>query len=799
MSVRRILPGLALAHLIALGPLPAMAQHSAPGSNHVVIGSDDRVQVMNTTEFPWSAIASIRCLGYVGTGFFVSPYHMVTAAHVVDIDKDGVAEPPSTITVTPGLNGSQQPYCTLGVTEVTTHPLYSFSGGGYDIAVLTLENGVGWVTDNFRMQVEDMGDILGRTFTLSGYPGVPKVGPYGTQWTLDNLATSELDSLRFLHIIDTSKGQSGSPIFRDYGVDDYRVVGVHVAGDPVAQENWAVHLNQTKFDWIQSVISASTLPTDLPELSGSTVDGQTFDRQIAHCGGPLDVTIQLLNQCGAISATQIPVLYLLSQPGVPSPHPLGQGVAGNVDPGPGNGVPVTYSAVIPETVPDGVYRLGFQIDPANVITETNENNNEGGSADSVLVTRMPPTFNAIQDAAIVCGAAYTGPLPSLTYPNCMTPVAWELVEGPTGMTVDAQGVVNWPAPTMGTHTVKIKATNSGGFGTRTWDVVVQPKVPVILAPTGESIPCCGAYGRFLQVSDPQCMDHPGDPVTWALLDGPAGMTLNAATGALGWANVVGESHRIEVSATNSSGSGSAEWNLEVTGDCNRNGVKDTEEPDGDADLHIDECDNCPGVANPGQEDGDGDGVGDACDNCPGDANADQDDADDDGVGDACDTDQDGDGEENDEDNCPEDPNPGQEDADEDGVGDGCDNCPTTPNPDQLDLDNDGIGDACDEILAAEDTRIADRIRPLTNAPNPFRGATEIRFDLAAPEGDLVLEVFDMRGRRVFRLSSGYRAAGTHTVRWDGRNASGDRVAAGVYYLILRAAHHRETRKLLLIP
>ncbi len=107
-------------------------------------------------------------------------------------------------------------------------------------------------------------------------------------------------------------------------------------------------------------------------------------------------------------------------------------------------------------------------------------------------------------------------------------------------------------------------------------------------------------------------------------------------------------------------------------DCDKNGVPDRQETDGDGDAVIDPCDNCVAAPNPDQADADGDGQGDACD-----------------------PDLDGDGVENAQDNCPTAANADQQDSDWDQVGDACDNCPFSANPDQTDADGDGMGDGCE--------------------------------------------------------------------------------------------------------
>jgi hypothetical protein len=72
-------------------------------------------------------------------------------------------------------------------------------------------------------------------------------------------------------------------------------------------------------------------------------------------------------------------------------------------------------------------------------------------------------------------------------------------------------------------------------------------------------------------------------------------------------------------------------------------------------------------------------------------------------------------------------------------------------------------------------------------PNPFAGTTSIRFAIPARgAASHSLAIYDLAGRLVQRLSSGARSAGTHAATWNGRDASGRVVAAGVYLARLEA-------------
>jgi hypothetical protein len=61
-----------------------------------------------------------------------------------------------------------------------------------------------------------------------------------------------------------------------------------------------------------------------------------------------------------------------------------------------------------------------------------------------------------------------------------------------------------------------------------------------------------------------------------------------------------------------------------------------------------------------------------------------------------------------------------------------------------------------------------------------------------------VDVFAVTGARVTVLEDAPRDAGPHVVSWDGRGADGRRVAAGVYFVRLRANGREMTQKLVMV-
>jgi hypothetical protein len=70
-------------------------------------------------------------------------------------------------------------------------------------------------------------------------------------------------------------------------------------------------------------------------------------------------------------------------------------------------------------------------------------------------------------------------------------------------------------------------------------------------------------------------------------------------------------------------------------------------------------------------------------------------------------------------------------------------------------------------------------------PNPFATTTSVVFDLPH-EARVALTVHDVSGREVRHLAEGTEfAAGSHLVRWDGRDDFGREVESGTYTIRLR--------------
>lgn len=84
-------------------------------------------------------------------------------------------------------------------------------------------------------------------------------------------------------------------------------------------------------------------------------------------------------------------------------------------------------------------------------------------------------------------------------------------------------------------------------------------------------------------------------------------------------------------------------------------------------------------------------------------------------------------------------------------------------------------------------------------PNPFRAGSRIAYEVPAGGADLSLLVFDVQGRVVRNLFTGWRDGGVAELRWDGRDDRGLAVPAGMYFLRLSASGFDAKARLVRIP
>ena len=134
--------------------------------------------------------------------------------------------------------------------------------------------------------------------------------------------------------------------------------------------------------------------------------------------------------------------------------------------------------------------------------------------------------------------------------------------------------------------------------------------------------------------------------------------------------------------------------------------------------------------------------------------------------------------------------------------------------DQTDLDNynlqlDDTQEASDhlplvfDIIVSSNVGVGDddalpklfRIYP--NYPNPFNSTTKIDYQLPK-KTNVQLVIFDILGRSVITLVDDILQPGYKTITWNGIDAFGNNVSAGMYFYMIQTGKNREVKKMVLL-
>lgn len=182
-----------------------------PNSRYIgqesIIGKDDRTQVENTTQYPYSAIAHIESDIGGCTGWLVDDDLLITAGHCVYDPQS--QEWASWATIYPGRHGNQLPYGSAKAIEFYTVSGWANDGNpDYDYGAIRIDRPLGQATGWFGFRWQKA-SLDGTEENISGYPGDKE---YGTQWEhRDQIRKSTLHKLHYAN--DTFSGQSGSPVY----------------------------------------------------------------------------------------------------------------------------------------------------------------------------------------------------------------------------------------------------------------------------------------------------------------------------------------------------------------------------------------------------------------------------------------------------------------------------------------------------------------------------------------------------------------------------------------------------------
>ncbi len=106
------------------------------------------------------------------------------------------------------------------------------------------------------------------------------------------------------------------------------------------------------------------------------------------------------------------------------------------------------------------------------------------------------------------------------------------------------------------------------------------------------------------------------------------------------------------------------------------------------------------------------------------------------------------------------------------------------------------------IYVREDIFVGAGIAPGTKLPfkaypNPFSRQVQLEFNLEG-SGQVVMEIFDLQGRKVRKLTDENLPAGSHTFAWDGRSQNGSHLPDGIYMVRLLAGEQLLTLRIFMM-
>lgn len=84
-----------------------------------------------------------------------------------------------------------------------------------------------------------------------------------------------------------------------------------------------------------------------------------------------------------------------------------------------------------------------------------------------------------------------------------------------------------------------------------------------------------------------------------------------------------------------------------------------------------------------------------------------------------------------------------------------------------------------------------------NWPNPFNPSTTISYSLKE-SGFTRIDVYNAKGQKVKTLVNESKAAGDHSIVWNGKDDSGQELGSGIYFFRMQSGKYSSTRKMLML-
>lgn len=256
-------------------------------------GEDEREQVGDTAQFPWSAIGLVEAVWHAGgqtiilttgTGVLIGSDVVLTAGHCIYDQNFGWADQ---VLFVPGKNGGSEPFGrSYSVRTISQSAWVDQGDHRYDVAIIVLAEPLGERAGIMNVSVQTESFFMGRNLNTAGYPGEAKPGD--VQYHSFGTAMDVQDKL-IRHTMDSEPGQSGSPIwYYDPETQTRSVVGVltgsrevNTERGPIDAYNVGVHIDPYIGSWIDDALATYEGTAQSVDFASTEVAGRVAP---AACG-----------------------------------------------------------------------------------------------------------------------------------------------------------------------------------------------------------------------------------------------------------------------------------------------------------------------------------------------------------------------------------------------------------------------------------------------------------------------------------------------------------------------------------
>ena len=340
---------------------------------------DDREKITSTSSYPWSTICKLFITAengseYIGSGFIVDEFHILTCGHCIYIHESGgwVDE----VEVVPGMDGAYEPFGSAYATYFRTSTRWTDDEmEEHDWALVTLDRNIGSLTGWMGIQTDSFtSPIYTGTLHTAGYPGDINNG-YSMYYDSDS--GEDADEYSHWYWMDTAGGQSGSPVWLEDEQGDPYVLSIHAYEYENGEyANMGTRINDDKFDQIISWLEedSPSAPVDKAELLDVGYYSNISTTSVFSGETIFSIYCDVKNE-GTATASSFKVNYYASVDSLitTTDYLIGTTIIYDLDPF--EYMSADWSGIFPANITDGYYYIGWIIDADNEIDELDESNN----------------------------------------------------------------------------------------------------------------------------------------------------------------------------------------------------------------------------------------------------------------------------------------------------------------------------------------------------------------------------------------------------------------------------------------